>query len=398
MKKIIYSTLALGLFFTAKAQQPIVLSNGDNTLKIGATVSLYYNYRQYSNEADRKPERNTFRPKDARLDLEGNIGKDYEYHLQFDFAQMGSGVIDPANPPVYDANFTYKGFKKFANITIGYDKVPYSYSSLVEHEWSPFWDRALIVKGDVFSRRDLGIRLDRTFLNKRLKAYAGVYTGVGELALQGINDPSGNPEFIARLEYAYPQVKKKELVDLTHSSIPFVAVGVNARYANKALPAGGQFLAGETGALFNDSALNYKVINGEKWVYGADVNLMYKGFGLLAEAHIIKGTPQLSNDPLLMGLPSKVTNGYFRAGGWFMQGSYHIKKANTVLCVRYDEFKANDLITGRSKYLTASVVYQFNGFHSMVRFQFFRNLEQTESININKWENQFRVGWQFMIQ
>lgn len=356
------------------------------------------NWRDYSPGVASKPEKNTFRLKDARFGMEGKIGDEYEYKLQLDFANIGNAVIDPSSPALYDASFTYKGWKKIANVTIGYGRIPYSLSSLIEHEWSPYWTRAEIVKGDCFARRDLGVKLTRSFWKDRIKAYAGVYTGVGEVVLSGTNDPSGSYEYVGRLEVCYPDKMPKEYADTKVRTTPNFALGVNARYTKRNLPTGTKFLAGQVGYLLDDTTLNFKVINGEKFIYGADFSVEYMGFSAQAEGHLIKGILQNPNDPLLMGLPKTLTNGYFKASGWFTQVNYFSKPIKTIFSVRYDEVNANDLVSGITKHLATSVCYQLKGYHSMIRAEFFRNLSQTESINVSKWDNQWRIGWQLQVE
>ena len=391
-------TLIFGAFLLFKVSlsaQPFKISNGNNELTIGTILSSYMNLREYSSGTVPKLLDNTFKLKDARLDINGKMGTDYEFNFQIDMGGWGA-VYDPAAPLIDDAHFTYKGWKKLFNIRFGYGKVPYSVNSLVEHEWSPFWERPLITKGDFFSRRDLGIRLDRAFWNKRIHAYAGAYTGTGEVVLGGSNDPSGSFEYIGRLEFSYPENHMKEIVDINKLSKLNIGLGINARYSKRNLPAGTSFLAGEEGALV-DSGYNFKVVNGEKYILGLDLSLMYKGFSAQFEAHQLKGMPYDPNSPLLMGFPKSITGGYFKAGGWFGQLNYFSKPIKSIFSIRYDELDVNDLLPGNSKHLSGSYSYQLKGFNSMIRVEFYRNLDQNESINLHKWENEYRIGWQFML-
>jgi len=398
LKKIIIASFVLLFATNIFAQEPVKINNGNHTVAFTGVFSTYMNWRDYAPGVASKPEKNTFKLKDARFGMEGKIGDDYEYKLQLDFSALGNAVVDPSAPALYDASFTYKGFKKFANITVGYGRLPYSLSSLIEHEWSPYWTRADIVKGDCFSRRDLGVKLTRSFWKDRIKAYAGVYTGVGEVVLTGTNDPSGSYEYVGRVEVCYPDKMPKAYADTKVRTTPNFAIGLNTRYSKRNLPTGTTFLAGEVGALLSDTTLNFKVVNGEKFIYGADFSVEYMGFSAQAEGHLIKGTPQNANDPLLMGLPKTLTNGYFKAGGWFTQLNYFSKPIKTIFSVRYDELNANDLVSGITKHLAASVCYQLSGYHSMIRAEFFRNLSQTESINTSKWDNQWRIGWQLQVE
>jgi|GEM_PF-344954 hypothetical protein len=388
------------------------INSGDNTVKIGTIVSGYYDWRDYPKGATPDLTKKGFNLKDARLDVKGKIGIDYEYHLQLDFGAWGS-TYSPEGGPLDDANFTYKGFSHLSkkkinlfNVNIGYGKVPFSLNSLVEHYESPYWERPQITKGDFMSRRDLGIKLSRSFWNDRIKAAAGIYSGVGEVILGGTNDPSGSVEYIGRVEISYPENHNEEVIDTKGLTVPNVSIGLNGRYSKRNLPAGTSFLPGETGALLNsgDSAQNYKVLNGEKYILGGDISILYRGFSVQFEYDGLKGTPQNSNDPTLQGLPRSTTGGYFKAGGWYATANYFCKPLRTIFSYRYDAMNANDLVPGESKHWAAGISYQVKGFNSMIKAEFDQNLQEQsnlkyggEAINTNKWHNQYRIGWQLVI-
>ena len=374
------------------------ISNGSNVVKIGTIYSSYLDFRDYPAGATRDLTKNTFKSKDARIDITGKSGDDYEYHLQLDFAGWGA-TYAPDAQPLDDANFTYKGFHKLFNINFGYGKVPYSLSSLVEHYQSPYWERPQITKGDVFSRRDLGIRFDRSFWNDKIRLSAGMYTGVGEVVLGGTNDPSGAFEYISRVEFSYPEKNHEKVIDTKGLTTPNISIGLNGRYSKRFLPAGSSFLSGEMGALLNskDSALDYKVVDGEKYVLGMDISVLWSGFSAQFETNTLRGTPQNANSPLLMGLPNSVTKGYFNAGGFYTTLNYYAKPIKTIFSVRYDEMNASDLVAGISKHLAAAISYQVKGYNSMIKAEFDRNLSETESINTHKWLNEYRIGWQLVI-
>ena len=386
--------------------KPFKISSGDNVLKIGTTFSSYIDVRDYPAGATADRTKNTLKLKDARLDIKGKISDKYEYHLQMDFGSWGT-TYSALGGPLVDANFSYKGFPKLFNINVGYAKVPYSLSSLVEHYESPYWERPQIAKGDFMSRRDLGIKLYRSFWNERIKAAAGVYTGVGEAVLGGSNDPSGSVEYIARTEISYPENHNEEIVDIKGLTTPNVSIGLNGRYSKRNLPAGTTFLPDEKGKLVNtgDSALNFKVVDGEKYILGADISLEYRHFSLQFEVNRLKGTPNKANDPLLLNLPKSSTGGYFKAGGWYGQANYFLSAAKSILSVRYDELNANDLVQGISKHFAAGISYQVRGYNSMIKATFDHNLQfnattlkfGAEPINTSKWRNEFRIGWQLVI-
>jgi hypothetical protein len=389
MRKLISTCLACIGIYAAQAQ--VTLGSGEHTMEIGGVLSTYYNYRPINADASNQNQnKDRFKLRDARLRIEGKIGNKYEYRLQMDFSSLGSNVSDPESPSLYDANITYKGFKPF-DITVGYGKLPYSRASQVGFTKSPYWQRAELVRGDVFSRRDVGITLTKTMLNQQINAYAGVYSGVGEVFFQGDNDPSGAPEFIGRVDFSYPCRYRYQDIDTRHVPIPMFQVGVNGRYTKRDLPSGEEFIEGQTGPY------GIKAINGKRYMMGLDASFQYQGFSAQFEMHKMRGTPQDPNDPLLRSLGKDLTGGYFQAGGLIGQLNYFVKPAKTILSVRYDQLDLNDLVPGRAKHFSAAIAYQLKGFSSMIKAQYWHNIED-ESIDQQRWKNQFRIGWQFAIE
>jgi len=383
---------------SAYAQEPFNISNGDNVMQIGGIVSTYAQQRFYAAGITPKLENNTIKLKDARLDLNCKFGKDIDMHLQMDFAGWGS-IYDPASPLIDDAHFTYKGWSKLFNIRVGYGKVPYSMNSIIDHEWTPFWDRPQVTKGDFFSRRDLGLRLDRNFWNQKIKLIAGIYTGTGEVVLGGKNDASGSYEYIGRFEIGYPErrTEYEAIIDTKVSNTPNIQLGINGRYSKRNLPVGTSFIPGEQGALVDDP-YNFKVIDGKKMIYGGDVAFAYRGITLQAEAHLLKATFQDSANPLLNFTSSANNKGFLKAGGWLATANYYSKPLKSIFSARYEELNANDLYPGMSKKIAYSYCYQVKGFHSMIRAEYDKIISQTESINLSSWKDQFRIGWQLVIE
>jgi hypothetical protein len=169
----------------------LTLGNGKHVLEITGSLSTYYNHRVIKPDAtNQNKNKDRFRLRDAQLQLEGRYKNILEYELQVDFVDLASsatGIIDAENPGLMDAYFIYKGLK-FVHIQVGYGKLYYSRSSMVPFVYSPYWQRAELVRGNLFSRRDVGVTLMKGFWRQRVNLYAGVYTGLGELSLRGDND------------------------------------------------------------------------------------------------------------------------------------------------------------------------------------------------------------------
>ena len=321
--------------------------------------------------------------------MKGEIGKNYEFKLQADFSNIGATASDPEAPTLYDANVTYKGLKAI-NVIVGYGLLPYSRTSLTGFSKSAYWQRSDAFRGDLFTRRDVGITLQKSMWQDRIRAYAGVYTGVGELFYQGDNDPSGAFEYVGRLEASYPKRYKDVDNDDDISDKPTVCIGGSVRYTKRNLPVGTTFITGQGGAY------GLKAIDGERTGMGADAAFYYKGISAQFETQTLTGKPQNDIDPFLRGLPKDATLGKFKFGGWTTQLNYFNKSIKTIFSVRYSQMDLNDLLVGHSEQFSAAVAYQLSGYKSMIKAQYF-NIQKEESNDLQRYKEQFRIGWQFAL-
>lgn len=380
---IIFIGLFLSSFNELNAQ--IAISNGVHSLEISGAISTYYNYRGLK-EGELNKRKDRFRLRDAQIQIEGRIRNNVEYEFQIDFADLALGALDPENPGIMDGYILYKGLKAF-DIKVGYGKVPYSRTSLVPFIYSPYWQRAEMLRGEVFARRDVGVSLEKTFFRQFINVMAGIYTGLGEVTLRGDNDPSGQPEYIGRVEFAYPSRFRYRDIDTRVSPIPMFVIGANGRYANKQLPTGTFFPQGSGGEY------GIKVLDGERLVYGMDVAFQWKGFSTQFEIHQMRATPQNPNSILLQGLPIERSQGYFLMGGYLAQMNYFSKPLRSIFSVRFEEMDLNDLVPGNHQRMSAAFAYQIDGFRSMIKAQYF-NILKEETIDPLRWNEQFRIGWQ----
>ena len=362
----------------------LTLSNGHHVLEITGAATTYYNNRFLkSTQTDHK--KNRFKLRDAQIQLEGRIGDDYEYELQFDLVDLATSSQDPENPGVMDCYMIYKGLN-FMEIKVGWGKTPYSRSSLIPFIYSPYWQRPEFLRGDIFARRDVGVTLQGSYLKQRLNLFLGTYTGLGEVSLRGNNDNSGKLEYIARAEFAYPSRFKYRSVDYNISPQPMMVLGFNGRYAKKKLN-GGSFPSYAIGEY------NMKVVDGSKYSYGFDLATQYKGFSSLFEYHYMVGQPKNTNHSLLNGYDTD----FFTMNGFAGEITYFFKKKNTIISSRYEQFDLNDLVDGKSQRIYGSLAYQIDGFNSMIKFQYWHILSEEENDPL-KWTNQFRLGWCFLFK
>ena len=249
----------------------LTIGNGYHVLEITVAATTYYNYRFLKPDLN-DFKKNRFKLRDAQVQFEGRMGDKYEYELQFDLVDLAGSALepDPENPGLMDCFLIYKGISWFG-IKVGWSKTPYSRSSLIPFIYSPYWQRPEFLRGDIFSRRDVGVTIQGTYWKQRLNVFLGAYTGLGEVSLKGNNDRSGKLEYMTRIELAYPSRYKYRSVDESISPQPMVVLGANARYANKTLDGGGfpAYAIGE---------YSIKVIDGQRFCYGTDLSAQYKGF------------------------------------------------------------------------------------------------------------------------
>ena len=251
MKKL-YSLCLLALVCNA-SQAQYTLYKSKSYIEISGFLTSYYNYRFYpSTETDKR--KNRFALDYAVFKMDGTVNKIWNYQLQLNAAALA----DPTTSDgfIMQASAAYNALKDNLQIELGYDKLPFSRSSMVANTESPFLQRPEIARGGAFSRRDIGTTITYSLLNKKINLYAGAYTGLGPQSLTGENDPSGKLEYIARAEFSYPARYRHAEVDLSHIHIPLVSVGINGRYAEKK----------------STSGIDYPILtmDGKKLSYGAD--------------------------------------------------------------------------------------------------------------------------------
>lgn len=388
-------TVSLFYWFSCVYGQ-VTLTNGQNVLEISGLISTNYTQRFLSSGSD-DFKKNVFAINTASLGFEGRVGHYYEYKIQFDLSRLGFAG-DGEFPSLLDANFTLKGFSLF-DITIGYDKLPYSRSNLASFANQPYWQRAEIARGGIFSRRDIGICLKKDLWHQRINLAAGAYTGMGEYSLTSVtggdNDPSGTPEYIGRIDFSWPgRYRYNNILDVTHVPVPMISVGLNGRYVERK-----QSLAAGL------ADFDLKILSGKKSAIGFDVAAQYRGFSALFEWHKFTLRPdsnRFSNSkPLLQGKPTS----YMKFGGVIGQVAYYNQLLKSGFLVRYDEFNPNDLIVNvTERTICYGYVLMLDGYKSMIRFQYWQrvgpwNKGGFEPISrypgLLRTNDQLRIGWQY---
>ncbi|OJW77855.1 MAG: hypothetical protein BGO69_00065 [Bacteroidetes bacterium 46-16] len=383
----------LSLLVSSTASAQFTFTAGDNILELSGLIGVYYNYR-FLKPAETSYKKDRFGLRDMKLDLEGKKGNKWEYELKVDFADLATnsaagGIVDPENPGLECAYIMYKGLP--VTIELGYDKLPYSQGSIDDIYSIPFWSRGILTDGSLFSRRDLGLTLSRTLWKQRINIYGGIYTGMGEniFANQGDNDDSGAPEYIGRIDIAYPSRFRYKEIDEVGVPIPMFRVGANVRYANKTQPTGATLPVNAAGDY------NLRLVAGEKFVYGFDANFQYRNFSAQFETQMLSLRPSLQTDPLFAGTALATNNKVVKAGGYLLQGNYCLKAARSVLSVQYQDVNLNDLVYGSEEWLSLAYGFMINSFKNVIKIQYYKPLTEDTKSDPLKYTAQLRIGWQY---
>jgi hypothetical protein len=408
MKKLLFLTITALAFVNSsfaqfsefrneEAPSNFTLNSENNILQISGRVAAYYQHRLMKT-GQTNLSHNGFTPKDADLDILGTTKSKFVYEIQFSLLDLANAAIsqntaDPAAPGIKAAYVSYEGKALPFHIKLGYDKVPYSQGSLNDAYSTPMWSHANLFGGDFYSRRDLGLTLSKSLWQKRIHVYAGIYSGLGENVFEYGNDASGRPEYIGRIDFAYPGRYKYDVIDEDQTPKPTFRVGINARYTNKTQPVGRSLTADVP-----DVAGPYglRIVNGKKLVYGADFTARYKGISVLFETDMININPADSTDPLYEATPGTFNGKVVHAGGFVTGANYDWKKIHSVFSVNYENINANDLIKGRQEWLYIGYAYTVNSFNSVFKIEYYKPMTEDGASNPLKYTDQIRIGYQII--
>ena len=349
------------------------LNKSYDNIEIRGNITTYYKYRWYpadSAETASKVHKNLFKLKDLRLKIEGSSNKrDIDYEMHFDFAKIINNEV-----PILDAYVTYNNFLE---TTIGYTKLPFSRHSRIAIIYSPWLKRAQIIdEGQV--RRDIGLHLSKGFFNDKIQIFTSIVNG--ESSLVSENDVQGGVEFIGRVELAYPAKMKYRAIDIATSPIPIFSIGTSFRQSRK----------GSTGYMEGEDAI-FNKIDGIKKFHQADFALMYRGFSLLSEIHLIDYYFDTNSNK-------------WSTSGVLLEGNYFLKKYNSVLALRYDNTDINFYNVGEENGSVGAIKetisfgynYRFNSHLNLLKIQFKKEINGgTNSNSPSKYE--IRIGLQYLI-
>jgi hypothetical protein len=396
-KSFFITVFALVIANSIFSQVSLTSSDQKTSLQIGGLFSAYYNLRLlkpgYDNYKHNEPGL-----KDMELDFWGKSSEKFVYELKVNFAELiadaASGGVtgnafSPDDPGLKSGYVMYKGFP--VHIKLGWDKLPYSQSSITDTYETPYWSRDLLTGGDMFSRRDMGLTLSSSFLDERINIYGGAYSGVGEYFIyNGDNDASGQPEYVGRIDFSYPEKYDYKAIDIAGATVPKFRIGANIRYTNKTQPGSNTL----SSTILGDYDLN--IVDGKKTVYGFDFSGEYKHFSVQLENQMIRLLPVSQSDKLFGGTAQSVNQNKVNAGGWVGAINYNWKNINSVFSVKYENVNLDDLIYGNEENLYVGYAYLIKGWHSCLKAEWVRPLKEDVNSDPLKYTNNFRIGLQIM--
>ncbi len=390
-KKLILQLLLICVLGSRMCTAQTALNSGNKSLEISGTLAGFYNYRILK-EGEDNYKNNKFMLRNVIFGLNGRVENKWEYEIQADlFNMVASGIQDPENPGIVTAYMAYKALP--VKIKFGYDKLPYSQGSLASIYETPYWSRTQMTRGDFFSRRDIGLTLNSSLWKQRINIYAGAYSGLGEtvfVANGGDIDPSGQPEYVGRIDIAFPSRYRYDEIDYKISPTPMFRIGANARYADKTQPGDNTLPAGIEGIY------GLKVIDGKKLIRGFDATFAYMGFSAQFESQLMKINPAKDDDELYHSTTEDVHNKTVYAGGWEGQVNYFWKKAKSTFSARYENYNLNDLVSGNAERCAFAYAYHINGSKNCIKVHYFKIITEDESLEPIKWTDQIRIGWQYL--
>ena len=355
------------LLIAVSSHAQYTLSQGESEIRFSSVIIGFYNHEFYPEGIDDRPN-NRFRLRDARFKIDGQISEKANFELEADFANIIEEGQSGDRSILLDA---WVNYHTFIDIKFGFQDIPYSRESSISIRWNPFFNRSTAI-GEAVTRRDLGVTLHKDFFNEKLKTWIGAYNGLG--VLRNTNDASGRLEYIARVEFSYPQAYNDRILDLYNSAIPVVSLGINTRYANK-----------------STEDPEYPIlIDGKRFQYGMDFAFRYGGFSLIYEYQHITATPNAGT------VWAVDENGQFQAPGHILYVSQFIPKWKSVFALRWDKFQRN--IVGNvlpNEKVALSYNYLISDYDIVLRLNYLRNMNNITTTDLGF--DELRLGLLFTI-
>ncbi len=371
MKKSLFILLILICSNRMELSGQFSIGTGGKNIQFSGFLLGFYNQR-FLESGDTDHSKNRFNLDFGVLRVQASNKSGLRSELQINVPAIYSP--DQSDEFLMQATIDWRNRKNNFSASVGYDKLPFSSASMRPQMESAFLQRPEVVRGKTFNRRDMGITLEKGFLNRRLNLIGGIYTGQGIGSITGDNDENGKFLYVGRVEAHYPSRFRNEEIDLNHSPIPRFCIGADISYSEKTVTTGTDY--------------PILTVDGKKTSYSADFSAAWRGLSYHFEW--ITFNIQPNNVSLLLGKPTD----YYRAQGVISQLDYYSKRLKSVFALRYDEFNPNDLIKGDNRQtLSFAYNYLIDGLNSAIKVHYFYRMQANDAAE--QWApDQLRIGWQ----
>jgi phosphate-selective porin len=271
--------------------------------RIDLRTKVQTDFRTFS--PDVVTDEGTFDLHRARLSVEGEAFKVFEYEVERDFRQS-IGANDQRYP-WKDVNLNFKYFDNF-QLKLGKFKVPFSLDELTGEQENDFAVRSRIAD-DLAPGRDVGGMLHGRFFKRGLSYQAGVFRRDGENPRARNGEPFSTTAFAVRLTgtplRAVPAIN------------PLHALEIGAAYTRARVPEGLSGVRGHT--VSGDVYFPYVYVQGPRQRIGGEASWTAGRFSLKAE--FINMTEAREKEGVFVDdLPAKVSRGWYATGTWVLTG------------------------------------------------------------------------------
>jgi phosphate-selective porin len=320
---------------------------GSDGVNLKGFIQPQFDYQLNGEDADGNSlNENHFTFNRARIGVLGSIPYDIEYYV---FMEMSSFKSPGATPHLLDAYVSYTRFGKWAKISLGQFKTPFSLEQNTACSGLYTVNRSDVVNQLAGPQRDLGVMVNGGADTLLVKYSIGAFNGVGINTL----DNNINKEIVGRLVF---------------NPLEFLSVG-------------GSFRMGKTNPTNPAEDLN------DIMRYGGEIRIKHES-GLYFQGEYIMGQDKLnsaSKVPIyggcggIVGYETKQAGTYTKAG--YSALLAYMTPWNLEPVVKYDNWDPDmDLDDNSKNNLTFGINYFVNDY-SRVQINYIHTMEETNPID-----------------
>ena len=357
-------TIAFCVLFTLPLTGQVTLSGGNNALELTGIVNTYLNSTSSNGNSSYG-----FVLDDARLRLVGERHPSFSYRLEIDFAAINQDSLSEF--VIVDA-FVNIDLPKSWDAYIGFQQLPVSRNSSISRFNSVFSRRPPMSGGALYYRRSIGAYMRKKMVHDRLNMYAGAFSNRG--ALRNFSTNTAKLAYVARVDFSLPGRMREEEVDIRHTPVPLVGIGLNFIHTRHTREERVEMFPLE--------------IQGRKIVGILDLALMYQGFSLQFE---ITNAWLKRDDDADPALPKE-----FNSGGFHTSINYFSKKWKSVFAARLEYFTPDDSAYDENfAAITLGYNYLVGQSHDFVVRADYRFFLNDDLSGTSYAENEVNVGLQY---